>query len=167
MLTARGGWEVAPLPRLYYYTTTPYRWTELLLDKAFASTERAADAVIAAIQGAGAGTDDDGQGIEGGARRAIEGAVEYVAPFVRPIEQQAERLARGTVEGIAADPRVSSAIEKAARAQETLERAAQEVKETVNEYIERYVCKQVARIRQGRTFSINSCCLYVCHYVTC
>jgi hypothetical protein len=55
MLAKKGGWEIQPMERLNWFARTPFRWTELLTDKAIDATERTTDYVIATVKGLNSG----------------------------------------------------------------------------------------------------------------
>lgn len=81
MLEKKGGWDIQPMERLNWYLRTPFRWSELMSDKAIDATERTADRVLAAVNGISSVGGGDGDGT-GGTRRAIQETVDTLQPYV-------------------------------------------------------------------------------------
>ena len=48
MLSANGGWDIAPLQKDLYIYKTPYRWVDLLLTKSTIAVEKTADSIVEA-----------------------------------------------------------------------------------------------------------------------
>ena len=84
MLEKKGGWDIQPMERLNWYLRTPFRWSELLSDKAIDATERTADRVLAAVNGVSSsgGSNSDGGDAAGGTRRAIQETLDTLQPYV-------------------------------------------------------------------------------------
>ena len=60
MLNKKGGWEVQELPRLNWFTATPFRWTQLALDKTADSAERVANTLSMRIPSIAQGAAEEG-----------------------------------------------------------------------------------------------------------
>ena len=143
MLSTRGGWEVTQLPRLYWYSTTPFRWTQLLLDKASSAVEKTADTVLTSLQGPA----PSGEMSDGAARRAIENMIETATPYLQPLKDEADNILKSVTTSLSEDPRVSGAIETVKEVERSVERATQEVREIVDEWASRYVHLSISHVR--------------------
>jgi len=104
MLQAKGGWEVKPLPRLNWLARTPYRWTELLIDRAQTSTVRVLDNTIASIPGAA----KIGEDASNAASRAWTEMVTFVQPYVQPALEAASDLGEQTQ----IEPKIKQIVEE-------------------------------------------------------
>lgn len=135
MLEKKGGWNNEPMPRLNYLARTPYRWTQLALDKSFSSLEKALDSLVVTASTTG----DSGNGDSVGAFRSLINELKQdLAPYVRPIITTFEDLK----ETVRLDPRVAGVIQLVNDLEEqvnTMENSAtSSVKESITDIIDRY-----------------------------
>jgi hypothetical protein len=101
MLNKKGGWQVAELPRLNWFTRTPHRWTELLLDKGAGAAGRAVnDASMLVPSIANSGSAD------GAASRAYQELRAAVMPGLQPLLDDAGKVK----EHFLLEPRVAAAL---------------------------------------------------------
>jgi uncharacterized protein (DUF1499 family) len=84
MLEKKGGWDIKPMERLNWYGRTPFRWSQLMSDKAIDATERTTDRALAAINGLRSTGDDD---TAGGTRRALQEASDLLQPYVTTLQK--------------------------------------------------------------------------------
>ena len=134
MLTAKGGWEIEPLDKVHYFSSTPVRWTRLLLDKGAAGVERLADEVVASVttgMGSGSGSADGGGGgdVVGAAQRALDDLSTAVQPLLSPIQAEVERLAGVLGE----DNRVGEVIRGVVGVTEEVQRVVGEVEKGIED----------------------------------
>ena len=102
MLNKYGGWQVQELPRLNWYASTPFRWTQLTLDKAANSAERLANTLSTRIPSAGRGGSSDGA-----ARQVLEELRSFVTTLLQPLLDEAGKVK----DSIILEPRVAAALQ--------------------------------------------------------
>lgn len=102
MLNKKGGWEVAELPRLNWFSRTPFRWTELVLDKSTAAVERTANRASMLVPSIAAGGDTDGA-----AARAYEEVRALIMPALQPLFDGAGKVR----ENVILEPRVAATLQ--------------------------------------------------------
>lgn len=111
MLEKKGGWDIQPMERLNWYGRTPYRWSQLMSDKAIDATERTADRVLAAVKGLSSGSED----VTGGSRKAIQSATNSLLPYVAAVKDYLQPVDVAINEffgSIAANAEVNEALKK-------------------------------------------------------
>jgi uncharacterized protein (DUF1499 family) len=83
MLDKKGGWDVEELPRLYWFSRAPYRWTDFLIDKSYRKTEDILNKLAMQIPSI---ADEGGSSGEINAARLAREKVEEVSkPYLAPI----------------------------------------------------------------------------------
>lgn len=128
MLNKKGGWEVAELPRLNWFTRTPFRWTELVLDKSTAAVEKAANQASMLVPSIAAGG-----GTDGAAQRAFEEVQAVVMPALQPLLDGAGKVR----EEIILEPRVAATLQALDDFEAELQGGAQLGQEEVRGMVER------------------------------
>ena len=106
MLNKKGGWEVQELPRLNWFTATPFRWTQLALDKTADSAERVANTLSMRIPSIAQGAAEEGSS-EGAARRALEELRAFIQPMLQPLLDDAGKVKKSVV----LEPRVAASLQ--------------------------------------------------------
>ena len=105
-----GGWYTEPLPRLNYLARTPYRWTELALDKTARTVTAGLDALVAtasSVAGSGGGSSSSSASAqEGSALRAWNDLAQRLAPYLEAAQEQAD----ATRQQLVLEPRVAAAL---------------------------------------------------------
>ncbi len=102
MLNKKGGWEVQELPRLNWFTSTPFRWTQLTLDKTADTAERVANTLSMRIPSIARGGDS-----QGAARRALAELRAFVMPLLQPLLDEAGKVK----DSVILEPRVAAALQ--------------------------------------------------------
>lgn len=95
MLEAKGGWDVQPMERLHWMGATPFRWTQLILDKASTSAIRTVDgAASLAINAVNTieGKLSETSSPEGATEGATQRLIDEIVRALRPLLDQAQPL---------------------------------------------------------------------------
>lgn len=99
MLEAKGGWEVAPMERLHWMGTTPYRWTQLILDKASTGTIQGLDSAsslaisaINTIEGKLTDTSNIDSATEGATQKLIDEIIQVLRPILDQVQPITDKL---------------------------------------------------------------------------
>ena len=106
MLEKKGGWEVEPVERLRWLTTTPYRWTQIAVDKALVASEDVGNAIIGTVS-----KDDDLDSIRSKVLSKYEEVVVYITPYVQPVYDQLSDQVTTSYKSFILDPRVAAALQ--------------------------------------------------------
>eukprot|EP00596_Hydrurales_sp_CCMP1899_P008327 CAMPEP_0119037526 /NCGR_PEP_ID=MMETSP1177-20130426/5940_1 /TAXON_ID=2985 /ORGANISM="Ochromonas sp, Strain CCMP1899" /LENGTH=669 /DNA_ID=CAMNT_0006998923 /DNA_START=150 /DNA_END=2156 /DNA_ORIENTATION=+ len=139
MLAKKGGWEIQPMVRLNWFARTPFRWTELLTDKAIDATERTTDYVIASVKGLSSdgGGNNEGTEVAGGTQRAFQEATEVLQPYMerykeslKPLNDKIENFGSS----LTSDERVTKVVDKFTEYENRAENALTDIRATVRKY---------------------------------
>jgi hypothetical protein len=142
MLAKKGGWEIQPMVRLNWFARTPFRWTELMTDKAIDATERTTDYVIASVKGLSSGEGGTNDGTEvtevaGGTQRAFQEATEVLQPYMerykaslKPLNDKIESFGNS----LTSDARVTKVVAKFTEYENRAENALTDIRATVRKY---------------------------------
>lgn len=128
MLNRKGGWEVAELPRLNWYTRTPFRWTELLVDKSTSAVEKAANQASMLVPSIAAGGEADGA-----ARRALEEVKAVIMPVLQPLLDGAGKVR----DQVILEPRVAATLQAIEDFEAAVEGDAALAKEEMQGFVEK------------------------------
>lgn len=130
MLEKKGGWDIQPMERLNWYGRTPYRWSQLMSDKAIGATERTADRVLAAVNGLSSGSED----ITGGSRKALQSASDSLLPYVAAVKdylQPVDVAINEFIGSIAASAEDNEALKKFMQYEKQAESALWQVRSSI------------------------------------
>ena len=106
MLEKKGGWEVEPVDKLRWLSTSPYRWTQIAVDKGVGAVEEGLNKVIATVS-----EDEDIDSIRARIMLKYEEVVRYLQPYVQPVYDQWEELVGGAYDSFIYDPRVAATLQ--------------------------------------------------------
>ena len=100
MLSANGGWDIAPLQKDLYIYKTPYRWVDLLLTKSTIAVEKTADSIVEATMSLfndGMSKDnnndnDNNRNSGGAAREQLKRIVVTIEELLSPLKESTDEL---------------------------------------------------------------------------
>ena len=107
MLEKKGGWEVEPVERLRRLSTTPYRWTQVAVDKALMASEQAGNAIIGAVSEG----EEDLDSVRSKVMRRYEEIVQYMQPYIQPVYDQLADQVTSSYNSFILEPRVAAALQ--------------------------------------------------------
>ena len=128
MLEKKGGWDIQPMERLNWYLRTPYRWSQLLSDKALDASERTADRILASVGGL---TSSNNADTEGGARRVLQEISDATQPYFSAAKayfQPIDEKLKNYVELIRLDPKVEEIIQKFTSYEQLIEGSLRDIR---------------------------------------
>ena len=112
------------MPKLYYASSSPFRWTQLLLDKSSTAAEKLADQIISSI------SDPSSSGAEAGAtRRFFSQVAEDLEPILQPLMSTANRV----VSDFTSTPEVQKVGKEIEAIGEVVEKYFQNVESTIDD----------------------------------
>lgn len=128
MLDKKGGWEVQELPRLNWFARTPFRWTQISLDKLATSAENTANEVaMVALPDIANGDRTDA------ARKAFTELRAYISPIIDPLESGVNEVFNKVLE----DPRIAALRQTVDDWEAQLESGAELTKVQTEEWIQK------------------------------
>ena len=136
MLSANGGWDIAPLQKDLYIYKTPYRWVDLLLTKSTIAVEKTADSIVEATMsffndGMSNDIDNDNDRNSGGAaREQLKRLVVTIEELLSPLKESTDEL----VDTLSQEPGFRDLVRIQKEIQSTIDGTLPVYKHQVEEY---------------------------------
>ena len=136
MLSANGGWDIAPLQKDLYIYKTPYRWVDLLLTKSTIAVEKTADSIVEATMsffndGMSNDIDNDNNRNSGGAaREQLKRLVVTIEELLSPLKESTDEL----VDTLSQEPGFRDLVRIQKEIQSTIDGTLPVYKHQVEEY---------------------------------